>query len=152
MTPGQMFDRFTDHTKRALFLARYDAWIVGDTLIDRPHLFRALFAEAYPALKEPLARMNLALETIREAVPPRREGSPTGPMHSAELLFSEEFKEVLFFAVEEADREESLALTPRHLLLGLLRSVGSPEQQTLSRLGLDLDAVRSVGGGGAGPA
>lgn len=58
--------------------------------------------------------------------------------------FSERARKVVFFAQEEAQREESWFVGPTHLLLGVLRMPDSSACQTLTRMGCDFGVLKKL--------
>ena len=113
-----MFERFTEHARRAIFFARYEASSFGSPWIDTEHLLLGLIRE------DKILRGRLpggAGEAIRERIEasfpfPKREIST-----SVDLPLSSDSQRALSYGVEEADKLSHKAIDCGHLLLGLLR-------------------------------
>src|SRR5450755_1752904 len=114
----RMFDRFTEHARRAIFSARYEAGSLGSPWIDTEHLLLGLIRE------DKILRGRLpggAGEAIRERIEasfpyPKRE-VPT----PVDIPLSSDSQSALVYGIEEADKLSHKAIDCGHLLLGLLR-------------------------------
>jgi purine-nucleoside phosphorylase len=136
-----MFEKFTEKAKRVLFFARYEASQLGSPYIEPEHLLLGLVREDKNLLDRFLSRPGLSLENVRKEIERRvviREKVST----SIDLPFSNEAKNVLNFADEEAERLKYLYIGTEHLLLGLLRGEKSMAATILSEKGLRLSVVR----------
>src|SRR5258706_14834476 len=91
-----MFERFTNPAKRALFIARHNAWRDGSTFIGEHHLLHALTDENDPILREPLAPLDVPSDRVRSLLPPIPR--TTGDPRDREIPFSEAMKQVLTLA------------------------------------------------------
>src|SRR5450755_4565458 len=114
----RMFDRFTEHARRAIFSARHEANSLGSPWIDTEHLLLGLIKE------DKILRGRLpdeAGEAIRKRIeasfPYLKREIPT----SVDLPLSSDSQRALSYGVEEADKLSHQAIDCGHLLLGLLR-------------------------------
>lgn len=133
-----MFERYTEKSRRVIFFARYEASEFGSPYIETEHLLLGLMREN-PVLVRLIPRLQP--ESVRKeisALSPVREKTST----SVDLPLSDECKRVLAYAAEEAERLASHAITPAHLLLGLLRETGSLTARILTDNGANLPELR----------
>jgi len=133
-----MFERYDEPARRTLFFARYEASVLGVPSIETEHLLLGLMREPKGharglLLTLPLAEIRKELEIHRGT-----EKLPT----SVEIPFSADTKRILQHACDEADRLTHRHIGPEHLLLGLLREVGSRAGATLARYGMQLEGAR----------
>jgi len=132
-----MFERFTDGARRAIFFARYDASTYGSAYIDTEHLLLGLLRESHKAgirLQFSAAEVRADIEkriTIRERI-----------STSVEVPLTRAAKQVLKFAVEEADASKRRRVAPQHLFLGLMRVEDSMAAQLLRERGVTLEDLR----------
>src|SRR5581483_1927893 len=114
-----MFERFTEHARRIIFFARYEASRFGSAYIEPEHLLLGILREGKVVLR-PFFTERGALEQFRqeiEAALPKGQPSST----SVDLPLSREAKSGLAFAAEEAQSLAQNYVGPPHVLLGILR-------------------------------
>ncbi|MFQ5696583.1 MAG: Clp protease N-terminal domain-containing protein, partial [Terriglobia bacterium] len=135
-----MFERYTEKARRVIFFARYEASQYGSPYIESEHLLLGLLRED-KALSNRFLRSHGSLESIRKQIEGRttiRERVST----SVELPFSEEVKQVLRHAMEQAERMAHKHIGTEHLLLGLLCEEKCFAAEILQERGLRLSTVR----------
>jgi uncharacterized protein (TIGR03435 family) len=136
-----MFERYTEQARRALFFARYEAFQRGSPDIETEHLLLALFRDEQSVTARVFARARISFDEIRRQVDART--SRHAPLsESSEVPFSDESKQVLRYAAQEADRLLHSHIGTEHLLLGLFREEQGIAASILRELGLRLAAVR----------
>ena len=140
-----MFERYTEDARRALFFARYEATQLGVRSIETEHLLLGLLREAKGLTGRILATYDI--DDLRREVEGRTERREIVPT-SIEIPFSPETKNVLHFAVQEADRLQHREIGTAHLLLGLLREERSVAASILNDRGLRLASVRAQAANG----
>jgi len=134
-----MFGRFTEQARRVIFFARYEAGQFGGPYIETEHLLLGMLRENTPANR--LLRPHVAVESIRKQIEERTE--PGKEVSTAvDLPLSDESKDVLFYAVEEADRLKHKHIGTVHLLLGLLREEKCFAAEILNANGLRIGNIR----------
>src|SRR5437899_8829347 len=114
-----MFERYTEKAQRVIFFARYEASQFGSPYIETEHLLLGLLHED-KALTFRFLRSHASVESIRKQIEGHitiREKLST----SVDLPLSNEYKRVLAYAAEEAERLSHKHVGTEHLLLGLLR-------------------------------
>lgn len=134
-----MFERYTEDARRALFFARYEASQLGVRSIETEHLLLGLLRVAKGLTGQLLAPYGI--NDIRKEVESRVERRAKIST-SVEVPFSEETKNVLQFAVKEADRVLHRTVGTEHLLLGLLCQDRSVAGSILIDRGMRLESVR----------
>ncbi|MDA2912649.1 ATP-dependent Clp protease ATP-binding subunit [Acidobacteriia bacterium AH_259_A11_L15] len=135
-----MFERYTEKARRVIFFARYEASQYGSPYIESEHLLLGLLRED-KALSNRFLRTHGSLESIRKHIESRttiRERVST----SVELPFSEEVKQVLRHAMEQAERMAHKHIGTEHLLLGILCQEKCFAAEILQERGLRLSTVR----------
>ncbi len=136
-----MFEKFTEKAKRVLFLARYEASQQGNKVIGTEHIILGLLKEGEETSRELFTRANVSMDLLQAELerryPPREKLST-----SVEIPFSEETKQVLQYAEEEAERLMHPHIGTEHLLLGLLRVEDSVAGRMMAERGMRLFAVR----------
>ena len=135
-----MFERYTEIARRVIFFARYEASQFGSPSIETEHLLLGLVRED-KALIFRFLRCHASVESIRKRI----EGHiPIGEKvsTSVDLPLSNECKQVLDYAAEEAERVSQKHVGTEHLLLGLLREEKCFAAEILHERGLQLSTVR----------
>jgi len=136
-----MFERYTERARRVLFFARYESSQLGALSIETEHLLLGLLREGKGVTRRLIEEAGLSPETLRNDVLNRRSRAARVPT-SVEIPFSDQAKQALQYAAEEADGLEHSYIGTEHLLLGLLRDESSLAGSVLVAHGLHLDAVR----------
>jgi ATP-dependent Clp protease ATP-binding subunit ClpC len=135
-----MFERYTEKARRVIFFARYEASQYGSPYIESEHLLLGLLRED-KGLSNRFLRGHGSLESIRKQVEGRttiRERVST----SVELPFSDEVKQILLHARNQAERMAHKHIGTEHLLLGLLSEEKCVASEILQERGLRLSTVR----------
>src|SRR6185437_12066035 len=135
-----MFERYTEKARRVIFFARYEASQFGSPYIETEHLLLGLLRED-KALTNRFLRGHASVESIRQQIEQNtlvREKVST----SVDLPVSDEGRQVLAYAAEEAEVLSHKHIGTEHLLLGLLRVEKSFAAAMLTERGLRLSAVR----------
>ncbi|MEM7247147.1 MAG: Clp protease N-terminal domain-containing protein [Acidobacteriota bacterium] len=137
---GDMFERFSDSTRRVLFNAHLAAGQAGSPTIDGEHLLLGLLVKCEDGVDAILAGAGLAPEALRAGLATPVTTEAAG---STELALGEEGQRVLQLAVEEADTLGSDRAGSGHVLLGLIRCHDLPVGQRLHDQGLRLESARA---------
>jgi ATP-dependent Clp protease ATP-binding subunit ClpC len=140
-----MFERYSEKAKRVIFFARYETSQFGSPVIDTEHLLLGILRVASDSISS-IAGVA-AVDAIREQI---QLGSPVREKISTsiDLPFSEAAKHVLESAMEEADLQDSRAIVPEHILIGLLRREGCLAHRILVKQGVTLESLYRRDGGG----
>jgi hypothetical protein len=135
-----VFERYTEHARRSIFFARYEASMFGSMEITSEELLLGIFRED----KAVAMRVGIgAVESIRkelERLAPPKEKIST----SVDLPLSPQAKQALRFAAEEADALGHGRIDARHLLLGLMRLEDSLAAKLLRKHGMELTQFREI--------
>jgi ATP-dependent Clp protease ATP-binding subunit ClpC len=124
-----MFEPYTQHARRVIFFARYEASQFGSSLVEPEHLLLGLLREDAELRKRVDAQKMR--ELIEAHMPPKEKISTT-----IDLPLAESARKVLAYAAEEAERLTHRHLGTRHLLLGLMRGEKTLAQEILHDSGL----------------
>jgi ATP-dependent Clp protease ATP-binding subunit ClpC len=142
-----MFDRYSESAKRVIFFGRYEASRYRSPEIRPEHLLLGLFrgdrrlARKVLGSGGPIKRFlssSSSIESIRGNIRVVGRNIST----SADIPLSEESKQVLEYASEEADRLTDRHIRSKHLLLGLLRENQGLAAQLLNGEGGTLERAR----------
>ena len=131
-----MFERYTEHARRVVFFARYEASQFGIPTIETEHLLLGMLRESHALLTRLIPKIDN--EAIRKQVESHLiPGAYIAT--SVDLPLSEESKRVLKLAMEEADACGDRHIGVEHLLLGLLREGKSFASELLRTQGAEID-------------
>jgi ATP-dependent Clp protease ATP-binding subunit ClpA len=140
-----VFEIFTPEAKRAMFVARHNAFLDGSALIAGRHLLCALLTGNDSTFVTMLAHLRLNAETMRKSLPP----IPAQAVDSRrrEIPFSSELKNALEVAKAEAARLTPPELGTRQLLLGLLATEGNVPVDTIGGRSWGREDLRAAAAG-----
>jgi ATP-dependent Clp protease ATP-binding subunit ClpC len=135
-----IFERYTEHARRAIFFARHEALQSGAPQIDTGHLLLGL-------IHEPGSRANqilgLAIHSDLFQQQLRKAAASTKPKIK-DIPLTNASKRALACTVEEADMLQSQVIDTEHLVLGLLREGNSEAATLLAGVGIDLESARDL--------
>jgi len=140
---GCMVERYTEHARKVLLFARYEAGEYGSSSIETEYLLLALLRNEKGLASRILARSHLSLATIGKEVMDRK-GYRERVTPFSEITFSAETIRVLQFAAEDADRLRHNHIGTEHLLLGVLSEPDSVAATMLTARGITSNGVRDA--------
>jgi hypothetical protein len=132
-----IFERYTERARSAIFLARNEAGVLGSSSIEPEHLLLGLLKEdetLLHLLPEPVLRSEM-LQLLQRC--DRRTAE------SFEIPLSGLSKRALAYGAEEAERLGHKQIGPAHLTLGLLRLEGCPATDLLRQHGIESGTYRA---------
>ncbi len=135
------FDKFTECARRSLSLAQEEAQRFKHNYIGTEHLLLGLVREHEGMAAQVLARLDIELGALRDAVEfiiGRGDRIIVG-----EIGLTPRSKKVIELAVDEARRLQHHHIGTEHLLLGLVREGEGIAAGVLGSLGVNLKRVRS---------
>jgi hypothetical protein len=132
-----MFERYTEHARRTIFFARYEASVFGSPYIEPEHLLLGIVRDGV------FLRKQVSVETIRKLVEAAAERKPRLDT-SVDLPLSQESKQILAHAAEEADRLDSREIDARHLALGILRERNCMAAKILEQVGVTREILEEA--------
>jgi hypothetical protein len=136
-----VFERYTEHARRVIFFARYEASVLGSSAIDTEHLLLGWLRETARTSGSLLKRAGLNAAEMRKQIESQVPAGP--PMSTAvDIPLSPAAKRALQRAGEEADRGGSPAIDVDHVFLGLLGEPDTAAGRYLRSQGLHVDEVR----------
>lgn len=138
-----MFERYTEHARRVIFFARYEAQQFGSPEIESEHLLLGLLREGREMLNSVL-ELGGAAEEIRRDIEraSKKHAKPVG----IDLPLTSECKRILAYGAEEAERLAVKYIDMEHLALGILREEKCLAARILKDRGLNLKRARSLVG------
>jgi hypothetical protein len=135
-----MFERYTETARRVIFFARYEASQYGSSVIASEHILLGLLREDRTIMRRFACFIQPGPE-IRDEIDSRiKRGKPFAT--SVEVPLSDESKNILNFAGEEADRLSHRHIGTEHILLGILRLPDSLAAKLLAERGAKADVIR----------
>ncbi len=138
-----MFERFTEHARHVIELAKQEAQRFGNEFVGTEHLLWGLAKENHGVAAATLEHFNVNLKPLRKEVEALLDSRPHVEVVE-KLPQSQEVKDAINHAIEEARGMHHNYVGTEHLLLGLLRDPESIAGQVLTNLGLKLDPARDA--------
>lgn len=136
--PG--FEKYTDLTRLSMYFSKFEAIKDGSETVKTEHLLRGLLrlpsGDCYRFLPHALSWSSVCSN------PKIRDMSRMAPSVVGQLPFSEECKQAMEFAQEEAVRLQHDKIAVEHLLLGLLRVEESAASKIMRENGADLEQLQ----------
>jgi hypothetical protein len=138
-----MFEHYTEQSRRVIFFARYEAACLASATIETEHLLLGLMREARSTIEQVLPVSGSALSAIRKTIEARSPAAKGRPRisTSVDLPLSHDAKLALARAHQEATAMEDEEIKPSHLLLALLRE-DTPASQILREHGAVYETAR----------
>jgi len=135
-------NRFTERTKRVLFLAREEARRMQHDYVGTEHMLLALLREGEGVGAAVLLNLGVNPEQLKrriEELCPRGGGT----LLMGEMPFNLPARKAMEHAVEEAKNLRHNYVGTEHLLLGMLDEPEGLAAKALASLGVDADMVRA---------
>jgi hypothetical protein len=112
-----MFERYDEQARRAIFFARYEASQSGSKVIGALHMLLGILRESGSLFTQVAAgfSVNDLMAECRRAIPINKKIST-----SVDMPLSEQCKQALTEATNQADASQSELIRPLHLALGLM--------------------------------
>ncbi len=149
-----MFQLFTDRARRVVVLAQEEARTLEHNYIGTEHILLGLVHEGDGIAAKVLVGLGIELEAVRQQVEQvigRGTEAPAG-----HIPFTPRAKKVLELSLRESKQLGHGYIGTEHILLGLVREGEGVAAQVLTKMGADLNRVRSevtlVLRGASGPA
>jgi ATP-dependent Clp protease ATP-binding subunit ClpC len=137
---GVMFERFTDHARRAIVFAQEEARELDHNYIGTEHLLLGLLRGQGTSAARVLESAGITLDAARAEVTEiigRGQVTPSG-----HIPFTPRAKKVLELSLRESTALGHSHIGTGHLLLGLIHEGDGVAVVVLNRLGADLDDLR----------
>lgn len=114
-----MFELYTEHARRAIYFAKYEAVQAGSSSIDHEHLALGLLWDAYPLMRY-LNPSAATLPCLRGKIGVRTKDKKPLSMKD-QIPLSKRSKEVIRESAKESDALGQRHIGPEHLMLALLK-------------------------------
>jgi ATP-dependent Clp protease ATP-binding subunit ClpA len=137
-----MFERFTDRARKVMALANQEAQRFLHDYITPEHILLGLVKEGSGTGANVLKNLGVELTKARLEVEIRLK-TGTESVGQGKLLASDQAKQVVIGAIEEARGLNHNYVGTEHLLLGLLRQGESAAAQVLADMGVTLESARA---------
>lgn len=137
------FDKFTDKARHVLVLAREEAAALKRPHVGTEHLLLGLAKEPDGIAAQALERVGITYEKALEVVAGMAEGEQEAEA-GANISFTPRTKRVLENALREAMQMGQSYISTEHLLLGIVREGEGGAIDSMAKLGVEIDAVRSA--------
>ncbi|MEU8900066.1 Clp protease N-terminal domain-containing protein [Nocardia sp. NPDC048505] len=147
-----MFEKFTARARRVVVLAQAEARALDHHRIGAEHLLVAVLREAESDARSPSAKtLSLHGYTLADAIEQVGLARDPGGTPVPEFLpFTEDAKDALQAALRETRALGHAAITPDHVLLGVIRSAAlhadSPAAAAIAALGITAEDLRHPAG------
>ena len=138
-----MLNRLTDRAKKAMTLANAEAERLNHDVVGTEHLLLGLIREGSGVAANVLEGLSVQLDAVRAEVE-KLAGHGPNVQTVGPLPLTQQVKEVLSYAIEEAKSLGHNYIGTEHLLLGLLHPQDSVAIKALSALGMTAKAVRDA--------
>lgn len=135
-----MFEKYNDAARRSIFFARKEAGKLGGPKIEAEHLLLAIACTDDPFTRQVLPEIDSIRREIRAVT--EKYGSREPVPDSLDMEISDEGKQALLSAVEEAEELQDNYIGPEHLLLAILREPESLAASVLNKRGIEPAALR----------
>jgi ATP-dependent Clp protease ATP-binding subunit ClpC len=135
-------NRFTERTKRVLFMAREEARRLQHDYVGTEHILLALIREGEGVAATVLLNLGLNLEQLKRRVEELTVPGG-GTLVLGDLPFNKAAKRAMEYAVDEARSLQHNYVGTEHLLLGLLDEPEGVASRALLSMGADAERVRS---------
>ncbi len=136
-----MLERFSDRARHAMALANQEATRLKHDYLAPAHLMLGIIAEGACVATEALRTLDVNLDAVRDKVHSLM-GKGEGANTPARRAHSQELKEVIRTAIDEARKFGHRYVGTEHLLLGMLAQSGSIPAKVLREQGLDIERAR----------
>lgn len=137
------FDKFTDKARHVLVLAREEAASLKRPHVGTEHLLLGLAKEPDGIAAQALERVGITYEKAFEVVSSMASDGDSAQV-GANIPFTPRSKRVLENALREAMQMGQSYISTEHLLLGIVREGEGGAIDAMSKLGVEVDAVRSA--------
>lgn len=139
-----MYERFTDHARKAVRLAHQEAYRFNHPHVCAIHLFLGLVKESFGLGACALKNAGITLKVARDSVE-MAATTPNDTSITTELSETQLFKVIVAYAIEEAARLRHNYIGSEHLLLGILRASNelAELQRVFRNLNINPDQIRT---------
>jgi ATP-dependent Clp protease ATP-binding subunit ClpC len=137
-----MFDRFTEHAKSTFNNARLEAQQLDHSYLGTEHILLGLTRVDDDRVLEALVNLGVEPQAIRRELEALCKRGP-GPTKFGAMPFTPRAKRVIELALEEATRLGHRHIDTEHFLVALLAEREGLAAIVLTRLGVELDALRT---------
>jgi hypothetical protein len=135
-----MWERYTEESRRVVFLSRHEAVQLGSTRIEPEHFLLGMIREGIGVVHRMFQAAGIDALHLRQDLVNRLVARPV--INGIGVPFSASAERVLAYASEEADRLQDVEIASEHVLLGILREDESIPALVLGGAGLALEDAR----------
>ena len=138
---SNMFERFTDHSRKVMALANQEAQRLNHEFIGTEHILLGMVKEGTGTGATVLKRLGIDLRRVRPEVE-KLVKSGSNVVSAARLPLTPEARNMILHAVEESRELGHDHVDTEHMLLGLLDQREGLAARVLVNLGLKPEQVR----------
>ncbi|MEK6799115.1 MAG: Clp protease N-terminal domain-containing protein [Planctomycetota bacterium] len=136
-----MHERFSDRARHALALANLEATRLNHNYLAPTHILLGLIAEGACVATEALRVLDVDPDKVRQAIASRvRRGEPGSTI--GRRAHTEETRQVISLAIDEARGFGHRYVGTEHLMLGLLQVRDGVPGEVLREQGIELERLR----------
>jgi hypothetical protein len=140
--PNYGFGRYTPKARQALYFSRYEASEVGSRTIEPQHVLLGLLRAAKDLQSGIFERVHLSLEQVRAEFAATTVVRAPLPSH-VQIPFGAATRDLLWIAVQEADRLQHHGVGMAHLVLGMLHQEGTAPTAILRSNGIGRETIQN---------
>ena len=137
-----MYQHLSETAKDVLELAKRLARDDGQEYVGTEHVLHAIAQHGLGVGSQVLQNCAVTPEAVTQQLDRLIAGSKEETWVFGRLPGTPHFKQVLAFAIEEAERAKDTKVGTEYLLLALLRERGCIAERALNKLGVTLDLAR----------
>jgi ATP-dependent Clp protease ATP-binding subunit ClpC len=137
-----MLDRLTEGSQRAIDLAQTEALTLGQKYVSTEYLLLGLLQEKHGSAAQVLKSLGVTLNQIRDHA--KHITTQSTLTSVAGVAYTQEAKDVIVLAEQEADSLGRDRVDTEHVLLGLLRANGGLPAPIITDLHLDPEVLRGA--------
>jgi ATP-dependent Clp protease ATP-binding subunit ClpA len=135
-----MWQRFTEHARKAVFYGQEEAHRLDDSYVSTEHLLLGVVRESDNAAAQALVRMGVSLGRVRSEIERQLVRGEGWSFQNAQLTRGA--KRVVDFAYQEAGLLKNNYIGTEHLLLGLILERDGLAGRVLADLGVEIGRAR----------
>jgi hypothetical protein len=139
---GSMYDLFTERARKVMQLANQEARRFGQDHIGTEHVLLGLIKERSGVAASVLQNLGVGMQKVRCQIERLAARQPDIQI-TGSLRKTERTKNVIAWAIDEADRLSHNYIGTEHILIGLMREQEGIAAQVLMSEGLKLEEARA---------
>ncbi len=137
-----MYQHLSKTAKAVLKLAQYNAQQQFTDYVGTEHVLLAILEQGLGLGVQVLTNSSISYQAVKDQIEAVNKKQMEETWVLGQLPGTPHFKQVIAFAIEEAEKVKDKKVGTEYLLLGILREKGCVAQIVLHNLGLTLESAR----------